>query len=252
MTKIDLKDVEFQIPIRVDHENRLENLELLVDYLNHHFDTNITVMESSERSILQNTSLSKKVNYIWEFDDKEYFHRTRILNLMAKNSKHPIIVNQDTDVLLNIQNYFSATEAIRRNEFDVIYPYDGRFMEVLRNFIPKIKENMDVSWIKETDCNLLHPSSVGGIIFENREKFLKVGMENEKCISYGFEDNERFSRFLKLGLRVVRLPGFLIHLFHWRGKNSEPTNDFFNQNMREYNKIAIMNKTDLENYIKTW
>lgn len=252
MNKIDLKDVEFHIPVRIDHSNRIENLELIVDYISHHFDTNIVVVENSEKSVLSNHPIVNKIKYHYQFCDNDLFHRTKILNFMAKNSDKPIIVNYDCDILLNVQNYVEAANQIRNNNLDIVYPYDGRFMEVLRDFVPKIQNKFDVSWIKESDCNLCHPNSVGGVVFENREKFLKVGLENEKCVSYGFEDNERFTRFLKLGLRVGRIQGFLIHLLHWRGKNSEPSNEYFYRNMNEYNKVHSMSKQQLEEYVKNW
>lgn len=252
MKRINLKDVEFHIPIRIDHQDRIDNLELLVEYLKHHFDTNIKIIESSERSVLGGSPIIEGIEYTWIFDEGELFHRTKLLNIMAKESKCPIIVNQDCDVLLNVNNYVEAANRIRNDKLDIVYPYDGRFMECSRSFVPRIKENMDVSWIKDIDCNLLHPQSVGGVIFENREKFVSVGKENPNFYSYGYEDNERFSRFLKMGLRVGRTEGFLIHVEHWRGKNSSPNNQCYQNNMNEFYKVNSMSKEELELYIKSW
>ncbi len=193
MSKIDLKDVEFHIPVRIDSQDRIENLELIINYLQVRFDTNIVVTENSQQSILSNLPFIKNVvKYYWQFEESDIFHRTKILNFMAKQSDKPIIVNYDCDVLLNVQNYVDAANKIRSGELDIVYPYDGRFMEVTREFYYKIKTVLDVSWIKESDCNLLHPSSVGGVIFENREKFIEVGMENSLNLKgWAFEDNER-------------------------------------------------------------
>jgi hypothetical protein len=50
MNKIDLKDVTFVIPVRIDCIERLENIFLIIDYLYSLFDTNIIVLESDKKN----------------------------------------------------------------------------------------------------------------------------------------------------------------------------------------------------------
>ena len=45
MKKIDLKDVTFLIPLRLDSIERVENLQLTIDFLVRHFDTQNIVLD---------------------------------------------------------------------------------------------------------------------------------------------------------------------------------------------------------------
>ena len=48
ITKTDLTDVTFLIPLRIDSIDRLENLLEVISFIDKHFDTNIHLLESSE------------------------------------------------------------------------------------------------------------------------------------------------------------------------------------------------------------
>lgn len=249
--KIDLKDVTFAIPVRIEHENRQENLEMTIDYLTHHFDVNIIVVESSERSILMNHPSMKKVKYIWQFDSSEIFHRTKILNDMLEMTETKIWVNYDCDVLFPVQSYVDAANEIRSGKV-FVFPYQGPFHEVPRKFLPEIREKMDVSWIDLNQCGLNHPKSVGGAMFMDSEVYRKLGGENQQQNSWGWEDNYRINLFQKFGYSIDRVGTVLYHIEHYRGQNSGPSNPYHNQNMMEFYKCSNMSKEDLDRYISTW
>ena len=61
--KIDLKDVTFIIPIRIDSDDRKRNIDLVVSYLLTHFNTNVIIKESSSK---QNFDLSNIIKNIWQ------------------------------------------------------------------------------------------------------------------------------------------------------------------------------------------
>lgn len=249
--KYDLKDVTFNIPIRFDTQDRIENLTLIVNYLNYHFYTNIIVLEEAKEKKFQ--FISSKCNYIFKKSDDPNFHRTKCLNHMAKISETKIIVNYDADVLFNAESYKKSANIIRDNESDMVFPYDGRFMECNREkYFNKIKETMDVSFINVGELHCNHPNSVGGCIFWNKDVFMNIGMENENFKSWGWEDNERIYRAKKFGVKVNRCDGVLYHMSHKRLDDSGPKNNHYNNNQKEYEKVNRMNKSELSNYIKTW
>ena len=67
--KIDLKDCTFAIPVRIDSNDRMENLQLILMYLTHHFDTNIIVIENDKESKLENLTVLKynsEINHIFQ------------------------------------------------------------------------------------------------------------------------------------------------------------------------------------------
>jgi hypothetical protein len=181
-----------------------------------------------------------------------YFHRTKILNDMAKASKTKVIVNYDCDVLFNPVSYLAAYDFIVSQGADFCFPYDGRFFEVPKRFKCIIKDELNLELIKLEECNLCHPQSVGGALFWNKDSFVRGGMENENFISWGFEDNERVSRFTKLGFVGVRVQGPLYHLEHSRLKDSNPHGMYYTNNMQQMHKIERMTKDELKKEIGSW
>jgi hypothetical protein len=249
--KLDLKDTTFCIPIRIDSNDRQENLEMVIDYLDHHFDTNIIVMESSEKSMLMHQPSMKKVKYIWEHNTSEVFHRTRILNDMLAETETKIWVNYDCDVLFPVQAYVDAANEIRNGKV-FVFPYQGPFHEVPRKFLPEIRNKMDVSWIDLKQCGLNHPKSVGGAMFMDAEVYRKLGGEPATFKDWGYEDNYRTILYSKFGYEVNRVGTVLYHIDHWRGKSSSPSNPHHNENQMEYYKCSYMSKEELDRYISSW
>jgi len=247
---INLKDVTFIIPIKLDTEDRLNNYKTIIKHLTTLFDTNIIVCESDIKSNRELLDIHDCIEYVFIENVTEYFHRTKILNIMTKMSKTNIVCNYDTDVVFPEQQYLSAVNKIK-DGCSVVFPYGGKFMNIPKHLFNLVEEGR-FDDIFEDDLELAHPNSLGGAFFFNREVYTSVGLENENFMSWGFEDNERINRLKKLGHDFCRVPGILIHLDHERSINSVPENPFYRGNMMEFNKINSMSRLDLENYIKTW
>lgn len=247
----DLMDVTFNIPIRYDTEHRIQNINLITDYLLHHFDTHIIVMEQD--STPKFDYIKDKVKYVFVQNCDPHLHRTKCLNDMCKMSVTKYVVNYDADVLLRVHQYLDAVSLLRSSQADFVYPYAGKFMECNRDrFFNQIVETKSVEWINENDLHCNHPQSVGGAIFWNKQKFIDVGMENESFKSWGWEDGERFIRATKLGLVCARTSGILYHMDHHRLADSTQNNPHYINNMTEFNKVRYMSVPDITSYIKTW
>lgn len=253
MNRIDLKNTTFMIPIRIDHNDRLENINVVLDYLNYNLDTNIIVCEESDTPKLQSI-INGRAEYIYQYSNDRNFHRTKILNYMLKLSKTPVVVNYDADVLLRPCQYEWSQNQILNNGYDMIYPYSGMFCHVPRSMIPKIIETMSIEHIKLEDVKQNSmANSLGAAIFFNRESYISGGMENENFMNYGWEDDERFSRFTTLGYKIDRYKNDnVIHLYHYRGINSNLKHGLSEKNKCEFNKVKSMDKGQLRRYIDTW
>ena len=83
--------------------------------------------------------------------------------------------------------------------------------------------------------------------FFNREEYIRLGMENENFISYGYEDDERYHRF-NMCSDVVRINDTIFHLEHKRSENSWFTNPHIEGNRKEWNKLKFYGKDKLEEY----
>jgi hypothetical protein len=258
---INLSDVTFNIPVRFDSPERKENIELVIFYLFHHFKTNLYVCEEAEQ---------KKFEYLKKYGCRYFYlrpsypnlHRTRCLNFMATQSRTPIISHYDCDVLFKPGCYEEAVEKIRKNVYDLCFPFGGKFYDMPRRYYEKIKSSLSLDEIKEKDCLLLNSRSIGGAMFWNKKSFIAGGMENENFIGWGYDDNERVERFTKLGFKVGRVEGSLFHLAHPR-KSISSFNSFKKiigyiknphprKNKKEFRKVKSMSKEDLREYVKSW
>jgi predicted glycosyltransferase involved in capsule biosynthesis len=252
---IDLSDVTFTIPVKIDQPDRVRNLQMCLNYIRSNFKTRLIISEMDENQKVKDLITDIPCKYIFMKTSSPYFHRTMMLNFMAKQAETPIIVNYDCDVLLPIENYVEAAELIRNKKADMVYPYDGNFYDVPTELIHSIKEKNSITHINPSSCRNLRPeaNSVGGAVFWSKQKFIEVGMENENFVSWGYEDNERYARALKLGAIVKRCKTGLFHLHHGSSLNSaNGVHPFYQKNEQEWLKVNGMNEENLKNYVKGW
>jgi hypothetical protein len=254
--KIPLKDTTFMIPVFFDHSDRKANLDLTVCMLQRDFDTNVSVMENN----------GTKFAYMKQWTEYEsvsnpYFHRTRMLNEMAVKASTPYIVNWDADVIVPPLQVYLSIQLLRNDYANFAYPYDGRFVRVLRKpFFKQVSMGLDIGVLKNADNfqfgpikgKIMATSSVGGAVAMQRECFIASGMENENMISYAPEDCERWDRWHKLGYVVVRVPGKLYHMDHFCGPNSCSKNPFFNKNHDELDQLRGMTAIELRKRVDSW
>jgi len=251
----DLSDVTFTIPVKIDQPDRARNLKIMTSYLKKHLKTKIIICEMDIESKAKE-HIEKGIDYKYVFmkTKSQWFHRTMMLNYMAKIAETPIIVNYDTDVLLKPEQYNEAAHQIREGFSDMVFPYDGNFLDVPAAHVGNISNTLTLS-VPDKACRNLRPKadSVGGAIFWSKEKFMSVGMENENFVSWGFEDTERDYRARTLGLNVNRLAGPLYHMHHGSSPNSSTaSHPFYKKNENEWVKVSQMNRDLLKEYIDSW
>ena len=247
--RLDLSDVTFMIPVGYDSQDRVKNLELVLDMLMCNFDTNIMVCEHN----------GDRFKWAAQYADysqfqSPYFHRTRMLNEMATESRTPIIVNYDADVFMPPAQVMEAVKMIR-DGMEVVYPYSGRFVRIPRMHSEPLKKSLDVGTLAGVNFPVLRPadnSSTGGCIFFDKEAFWRGGGENENMVSFSPDDRERFYRFTTLGFKVARTGGNLWHIEHFCGSNSGVNHPMMRANKEEWAKVSKMGKGELEEYVSSW
>ncbi len=250
ISKIDLSDVTFTIPVMYDHPDRKANLDLLIHFIRTHFNTHLIVSEWQTSEFRYTSAYGKYMHY----HDKGAFHRTRMLNDMAIAATTKFIFNYDADVFFDPLQIFSAVEKLRKENISGCYPYDGRFYRVQRDAMYLLEQSMQVSDF----CLLKYPDlahstiSYGGAILWNKEKFIALGMENQNMISFGPEDYERFDRAKRLGFLVERTKGPLFHINHYCGDDSNSKNPYYAANWKEYEEIKIIPQSRLLERIESW
>ena len=94
---------------------------------------------------------------------------------------------------------------------------------------------------------LYNREMVGGAVIVDRERYIRVGMENETHYGWGNDDFDRFYRFRGLGYRIHWVNTTLFHLYHPRGDNSRFRSDIFRKiSADELNRIEFSSKEELE------
>lgn len=249
--KQDLKDVTFTIPVKIDSKDRARNLFIMVNYITRNFDTNFIIAEQDGEYVPQ---ILKDIEfkYIKTNTDKGTIHRTQQLNMMAEKSNTSIIANYDCDVLFEINAYITTINLIRSNEYEMVYPYNGMFLNVEVEDINNFSKTYDITPLLSKQLRHLgapDKPSLGGAIFYNRLKFIEYGMENEHFIGWGFEDDERFYRFKTLGMKIYRTSNSLYHMSHF---SSSYNPQYITHNQNEMLRIQNMDKDQLKEEISKW
>ena len=261
---VDLSNATFIIPLRIESEDRMRNIVTLLCFLFGNFDTNVIVKEVDSDPVFEQNVLpqvkefvGRDINlaHIFEKSDDLVFYRMHILNEMLTMTKTDIVINYDCDVLMPVQTYVNAYDAILSGTYDVVYPYgNGNYQkqvnvtnEIVSEFL---NEDFDFSILDKN--SQVSSSDFGWVQFFNRSIYLEGGMENENFRGSSPEDKERFFRFTTLGYNVGRIDNWIYHLEHSRGPNSWPTsiqgNPYMTQNFEIWNYIQTLNKEQLKEY----
>ena len=255
-SKIDLKEVTFCIPVRIESSYRIQNLKTLLNYLDSFLDTNYIVMEADRTSRFTDARKIRNLKHVFIQDEDVIFHRTKYINRMLHLTETPYAAIWDTDAIAPIEQIEKALTTLRNTETTLVYPFSGAFIA--------LNEIVSMHFCKTLDINCLNSDvlpkaflygfySVGGAYMVNVQNYLKAGGENEHFYGWGPEDAERNARIRILEMGVDKIEGPLYHLFHTRGINSRDSNqENAMNNKREFCKICGMTTAELQDYIKTW
>ena len=127
-----MKDLTFLLPCRIESEDRLKNVITSTTYLLKNFpEAKVILKEVDTRShfkfralpVIQKYVNTNQLTHIFEESDEKFFHKTRILNDLLVASQTPIVYNHDVDVVLPVESYKLAYDAISSGQSDAIYPF---------------------------------------------------------------------------------------------------------------------------------
>lgn len=253
--RLNLRDVSFLIPVRIDSEDRLENVYMVCKYLYKNFDTNIILIEADQSPKIDQRLLPENLQYVFIEDHHPKFHRTRYNNQMMELATTSIVSLYDTDVILPVAQMEAAVELLRGRNFEMVFPYDGDFAGLDLLMKAMFSKLLDAELFTANSGKLLLGTrrSYGGCVFLDKKAYQKAGLENEYLTSWGPDDLERWKRMSILGYRIKRIPGALYHLPHPGSKNSgyNDKNDRIYL-INEYLKVCSMQQSELKQYIKNW
>jgi predicted glycosyltransferase involved in capsule biosynthesis len=238
-----MQDVTYVIQARIDCPERLANLDFCIDFLQSNFDSPIVIVEGDKESLIEGRYY---VKHVFIKDDSPVFNRARWVNIGVRNyTITPKVCLLDMDVFLDPKIHRLAVELL--DYYPLVYPFDGNFYDIPQSYHIK---GLRMADIKDEDKTSLHTQSVGGLQFVRTKDFLNIGMTNEYIRGWGYEDNEFYERFSKLGYRIYRTGNPLYHFTHPRTYNSDGRSPHVYENQEVYEKVVAMTEKELLEYIK--
>jgi hypothetical protein len=257
MNKLDLKDVTFIIPVRIDCIERMENIHMVVDYLSTCFSTNIIILEADKRnSKIVEDIVSDRGMYLFIEDLDPVFYRTKYLNRLSILVETNFLAVWDSDVIIHPSQLLSAISGLREDKYDFVFPYDGHFFDTGITHRIRFFECRNIDYLLENKDRMILPytsTACGGGFLARLSDYLECGGENEGFYGWGQEDGERVERWKILDKRVRRIKGPMFHLYHPRGKNSNYLNNEHRDLQRaEFGRISSMGRNELMKEIDGW
>ena len=166
---MDKLDLDIIISLKVDSDDRINNLDIVMNYLQNNLRCNIII---SEQDTFPKLKDRYDCDYVFTEAD-EFFNRQRGLNIGVTKSNAKVIAHYDADIIINIKQLLKSYQLINSDNYDMIYPYDGRFLDVPKEYHDMIDK---LELIPTDKCNLFNSNSVGGVVFFNRQVFLNGGL----------------------------------------------------------------------------
>ena len=269
MTKHNLTDTTFIIPVKIESDDRLRNAITVCCFLLSKFDTNILIKEVNSEPVFENEALpqikefigdTSNISYYFEKEsDNSFFHKTRYFNELLSKCNTDVVSAYDIDVLLPVSTYLKA-EKMCKDEYDLVYPFGFGTQENQVKWQKKVfasdelvsdflNQNFDFSIFENHSQK--DRAQWGHAQFFKRTSYIEGGMENENFKAWGPEDEEKHYRFPKLGYNVGRVIDWVYHLEHSRGDDSERTNIYFRDNLKLMEDIRSLSEEELRNYYNT-
>ena len=240
------KNFTFLIPVKIDSEDRKRNIKASINYLKFHLpECKIFIYESDFSKKLDNEIVNKADLYIFEFNDDSVLYRTRYLNELAYFANTPIISTYDCDVLLEPKVFDEIENAIFSENQDLVYPYGLGFYQY-KVYCQGDEDFMNVRSFSNKSCDI---SCYGHAQFFKRQSYFNGYMFNENFISYGPEDKELYTRYVKLGYNVSRINRYVYHLEHERTFNSNNSNPYFIKNLELFDNEDKLTSLELRQYM---
>lgn len=216
---------------------------------------NVNILDEKE---LQGQFVSR-ISVITEPRKKEEpFHRTRYLNMMLDKTTTPIVCNHDADTILSSNGLLTSLTYLRKKAAHVVYPYQRGIKAQKRIFFKQLTApnplntlvlTGDMAEVLNQPHGILEwPASYGQSVMFDVAAYKGMGGENENFVSWGAEDLERYSRAVRLGYVVARVPAPIVHIEHERGPDSGESNPKFQENEELCKSLLDMDAEQLRSY----
>lgn len=258
MNKILLRELTIVFTVRVDSNERLNNVRATMAYYSKYTDCSMMLLEADSEPRLKQMVNAEfpHVDYMFVNDSNPIFHRTHYINEELRQVKTANAAVIDSDIIVPIGQLVEANNILLESDVVMALPYDGRAIGQDAYYSDLFRSNLDPDIFEAVDGNqrlMFGFISVGGAYLVDVNKYRSLGWENEHFPGWGPEDFEREHRVNILGYKPLRIEGKIHHLSHPRGINSSNSHEpLVLATKREYCKVCSMMPDELRQYVDTW
>ena len=197
ITKPDISNYNIpDISLVVCVKNRYNPLKIaLQSWINQTAIKEIVIIDWDSQDIDSNylSGLDDRIRII-RFEDKEYFHISKVYNIAIKEAKHDYIIKADVDYIFN--GYYQLQHWLNLNwEKQFLTGYSGwHFLD------------LDFGFFKY----------LNGMIICKKQHILNAGMYDERFTNYGQEDEDLYKRLQQQNIERVLMPVYpnIVPVYH--------------------------------------
>ena len=225
--KTDLTNTTFIIHYRKDVPDRAFNLKSIYRFLeeNINYKELIIINDNDQMDVEMEQFKKLKGNIIpLFFENTDHFKKSSCFNIAATYATGKVLCFYDVDVLINPSNLKKAQDQILNLECDHIYPFNGTFFNIKKDFFPRFLETFDFEILlsnRESEyLEFASNISPGGCNMISQEAFKRLKGYDESFIGWGFEDTDFQVRSRKIKLCFISIQSnifinpYPIHFFY--------------------------------------
>lgn len=216
-SKFNLSQTSFIIHFRKDSDDRIFNLKCVLKYLTTHMNCGEIFLINDDAVIDPCLEEIKQEfpNVLLAFYKNEgVYHRTLCFDRIAKIATKPVLCFYDTDVIVRASVLEKSQNLIIQNKVDHVYPYNGLFVDVKKEYRDVIS-NYDFEYLEKNltstaigfDNEIMtvaHDASVGGLHMMSKDGYFRMGGYDVGFIGWGCEDVDIYTKSGKHN-RVARI-----------------------------------------------
>lgn len=252
--KPDLSQLTLVIPVKLDSPHRLENLNSTVNYLINYLQIeHIIVVECDCSPRLSGTFSSyEEVQYLFvQRKEGAPWTRSRPFNCALPWVETDAVAIWDADIIVPLAQLLVAYRAIVTDHCDYCIPYEN-FLHVTRELMSEMNRgrvNHGAYKVGAPSVMCAFAMTGGGVGIMRTAYIRHIRGMNELFHGWGFEDDEVILRIQKLGGRVVRVNGNLLHIAHTRTVNSFPDENYELLSKAERQRMYNWDKSAIQAYL---
>ena len=254
-----LKDITYIIPLKINSKSRLINTITSVTYLLSKFPkSRIIIKEVDKFSSFLESALPQikeridttNLKYLFEKNEGNFLHKTKILNELISISKTKIVASYDVDIIYPYESHFAAYNSILKGTSDIVYPFGvGFYQYKIKNFKKLFEDFLNSNFNFEIFNSYSKPTiaTIDWCQFYNRQKIIDGYLYNEDFSNIHRANQEFFFRFNSFGYKVNRFYGPIWNLNAQKDSEKIPN---YNENLSNklWQKIRTKSKNQLLNY----